>query len=620
MSLSEILTQDEQNEYMGQYLDTEEENSMQDDDELFRAILLLAGDTVNGKDGRGFSKHDKELGLKLAETIRDGEEFSINLKLLAYKLAKKYEKQLFINHNFDFGKISKPEHESKDKTIEQQEDKRTQAEILIDIANSAELFHDELKDAHAAVDVNGHREIYPVRSKHFKLWLTGQFYKQTERAPSNEALSQSLNAIEAKGVFDGKERKLNLRVAEYKGAFAYDLADKLWRVVKIIPREWKIVDKPPIIFRRYKNTAAQVEPVRGGDLQKLLDFVNIKDPGEKLLFLVVTASYLIPDIPHPVSVYAGEKGAAKSTIMRMQRRIVDPANRELMILPADKNELALTLTTNYMPCFDNLDNLQSWQSDMLCQAATGGGTSKRELYSDIDEVILSFLRCPALNGINVVVTRPDLLDRSVIFTLDRINPKQRQEESVLWKKFEEARPAIMGGLFDTLAKAMSIYPEIQLSSLPRMADFCRWGYAIAEALGAGGQMFLNAYFENIGRANDEAISNNPIAAAIVALMNEKAKWEGTPAGLLEALEKVAEIEKINTKAKSWPQAANTLSRRLKHVKSNLLDAGITYTIERDKSNRTQIVIIQDGISVSSENDQIVTGGGDDIDYLPDLPY
>ncbi|MDR9787650.1 MAG: hypothetical protein RJR37_10485 [Peptococcaceae bacterium MAG4] len=58
--------------------------------------------------------------------------------------------------------------------------------------------------------------------------------------------------------------------------------------------------------------------------------------------------------------------------------------------------------TNYAPCFDNLDGLSPWQSDMLCQAATGGGISKRELYTDMEEVILSFLRCPMLNGINLV--------------------------------------------------------------------------------------------------------------------------------------------------------------------------------------------------------------------------
>lgn len=615
MSLSELLTPEE----MEELLDTEgsEQEESGGQDLLARAILLLADDTVGGKDGRGFNKNDKELGLKFADTIRGGEALSGNLKSIAFKLVKKYEKQLFLNHNFDFGKIPKPEPESELKgKSQQQEEKLTQAEILLEIAQSAELFHDELNDAHATFDISGHREIWPVRSKHFKLWLTGQFYKQTEKAPSNEALSQALNAIEAKGLFDGTERKLNLRVAEYEGAFAYDLADLKWRVIKIIPENWKIVEQPPIIFRRHKNTAPQVEPIRGGDFRELLNFVNLKDSREKLLFLVVTASYFIPKIPHPVSVYAGEKGAAKSTTMLVQRRIVDPANRELMILPADKKELVLTLSSNYMPSFDNLEGLQNWQSDMLCQAATGGGASYRELYSNADEVIFSFLRCPALNGINLVVTRPDLLDRSIIFTLDRITPDQRQEESVFWKKFEEVKPAILGGLFDVLAKAMRIYPEFQLSSLPRMADFCRWGYAISEAIGAGGQTFLDAYYENIGRANDEAISNNPIATAVVALMLGKAKWEGTPAGLLEALEKVAEVEKINTKSKSWPQAANALSRRLKQVKSNLLDAGITYNTERDKSNRTQIVITQGEIFANSENNQMATGRGDDVDDLP----
>ena len=34
---------------------------------------------------------------------------------------------------------------------------------------------------------------------------------------------------------------------------------------------------------------------------------------------------------------------------------------------------------------------------------------------------------------------------------------------------------------DTLVKAMEIFPIVHLEKLPRMADFTRWGYAIAES-------------------------------------------------------------------------------------------------------------------------------------------
>ena len=53
----------------------------------------------------------------------------------------------------------------------------TQADILIDLAGIAELFHAPDGTAFADLDINGHRETWPVRTKGFKRWLARQFYE-----------------------------------------------------------------------------------------------------------------------------------------------------------------------------------------------------------------------------------------------------------------------------------------------------------------------------------------------------------------------------------------------------------------------------------------------------------
>ena len=47
----------------------------------------------------------------------------------------------------------------------------TQADILIDLAEAADLFHSADGTAFADLDINGHRETWPVRTKGFKRWL-----------------------------------------------------------------------------------------------------------------------------------------------------------------------------------------------------------------------------------------------------------------------------------------------------------------------------------------------------------------------------------------------------------------------------------------------------------------
>ena len=82
----------------------------------------------------------------------------------------------------------------------------TQADILIELAQSAELFHAPDGTGFADLDINGHRETWPIRAKGFRRWLARRFFEATQGAPSSEALQSALNVIEAKAHFDAPER------------------------------------------------------------------------------------------------------------------------------------------------------------------------------------------------------------------------------------------------------------------------------------------------------------------------------------------------------------------------------------------------------------------------------
>src|SRR3954453_4260482 len=109
----------------------------------------------------------------------------------------------------------------------------TQADILIGLAQTAELFHTPDGSGFADVEINGHRETWPIRSKGFRRWLARSFFEATEGAPSSEALQSALNVIEAKAHFDAPERIVYVRVGGLDGRLYLDLADEIWRAVEI---------------------------------------------------------------------------------------------------------------------------------------------------------------------------------------------------------------------------------------------------------------------------------------------------------------------------------------------------------------------------------------------------
>ena len=149
-----------------------------------------------------------------------------------------------------------------------------------------------------------------------------------------------------------------MRIAAHDGAIYYDLANETWQAVKITADGWEVINSTPFpLFRRFKNTAAQVLPERGGSLELLKKYINLQNGKDWLLMQACNASSLIPEIPHVLSIFYGDKGSAKTTAQRVNRKLIDPAHRDTMTLPTNKNELALMLMTNYAPVFDNLDEM-----------------------------------------------------------------------------------------------------------------------------------------------------------------------------------------------------------------------------------------------------------------------
>lgn len=458
------------------------------------------------------------------------------------------------------------------------DDKKSQADVMIDLAMEGgdSFFHDELNEKYVAIEGDGNPVVHKISSQDYKSFLVKRFFKETKKAPSKDSINQAIGVLEALAQYDGAKINVSKRCTEKDNAIYYDLGDKDWTFIKITKDGWEFDKSGQILFTRRKTMKEQVMQEKYEDISIINKHYRFKTEEDKILHTVSTVTKFL-NIGNPIVVYHGEKGASKTTTMRMDRSIVDPSARDVISMPKSTTDLSLVLHNNYLPCFDNIDTISAEKSDILCTAATGGGFSRRKLYTDDEETIYEYKVPVILNGINVVATRPDLLDRSLLLGLERIAEDERKEESQVWDEFNRDKPKMLGAIFNTISKAMRIYPDVKLNKLGRMADFTRWGYAIAEGCGIGGEKFLKAYLDNQSKANDEAVNSNPIAVAIIRLMETTQCFEGTPSKFLDTLTVIAEEEKIDIKSRRWVKEPNVLMRKLNELKSNLLLEGITFT-------------------------------------------
>ena len=482
--------------------------------------------------------------------------------------------------------------ESKNQTVPTREEtdepsgssKRTQADEIIKLAHLAglSLLRDSVGEPQFQITIDTHHEVWPARSRAVRAWATQLYFRKHNRAPNLTAISTALNALEARARLHGSDVMLENRTAVVEGTVYYDIADRAWRSVRITSDGWGMAAAPPPVFRRYAHQRPQVAPVNGGSLDPLFELINIPDPRERLLLSVYLVASLLPDIPHPILIVFGPQGSSKTTLSRLIRNLVDPSIAPVQSLPDKPDQLVQALAHNWMPVFDNVSGLARWTSDMLCRAATGEGFTKRALFTDDDDFIFSFRRCPILNGINVAAVQPDLLDRAILIGLERIDPDQRRSESELLAEFESVRPRLLGAMFTTLSRAMHEKPNIIPSTLPRMADFAHWGQAISVALGHSPSDFLVAYEENIRRQNTEVINSHPLALAIITLLGERPTWTGGAAELLRQLDELAGPLHLKTDDRSWPSMPNQLTRKLNELSATLSDAGVKVDVSRDR--------------------------------------
>ena len=440
---------------------------------------------------------------------------------------------------------------------------------------NAILFHDQFGEAYIASHGDG-TEILQLqaKSKNFRRWLSYQAHKELKRPTNSNVVSEAINTLEGYAIHEGQLYDLNVRVASYEGAIWYDLGSS---AVKITAEGWVIVSDPPILFRRFNSQKNQIEPKHGGNLN-LLDSLLPRSmtEGQKLLYKTSLVTGLIPDIPQTIDIFFGEHGSAKSTIVKMKKDLIDPSVIDEFTPPDNIRELVQFLSHHWYLPLGNLTRLDGWMSDCICRASTGGGFSKRELYTNDDDVIYKYIRIVSLNGINLIAEKPDLLDRALLIgNLVRIPENERIGDAEFWTQFREAKPLILGAMFDALSGSMREIDSIELSRLPRMADFTRWGCAVAKTTGGIylHDTFLNAYHQNIATQHDQAIESSPIGTVIIIFMDGKELWEGTPSSLLDELNPLAASAKLD-RDKRFPKNANWVWRRIQDVKVNLQEKGI----------------------------------------------
>jgi hypothetical protein len=451
---------------------------------------------------------------------------------------------------------------------------------LISLCDGCEFWRATDGVPYATIPRNGHRENWRIEHPEFRDWLSHKCFVAYDDVPTAKALKDAVHTLCGLAKYAGKTYPVFLRVAEHDGRTYIDLVDDHWRAIEIDSTRWRVVDSPPVRFRRVKAMLPLPVPDRGGSVSELREFVNVSDRHWPLLLAWLVTAFR-PNGPYPILKLLGEQGSAKTTTARVVRSLIDPNSAPVRSATQSERDLMISANNAWIVGFDNLSSIKPEYSDALCRLSTGGGFSTRTLYKNDEETIFDAKRPIILNGISDMGFRSDLIDRSLVLELPEIERGQRRSEESIWAEFEVARPRILGALFTAVAGTMQNLPNVAEpeKGWPRMADFAKWAVAAEVPLGISQGGFLKAYNANYEEASFAVIESSPILSGILFVLNRDGKIHDTASNLLGTLVGIAGRDSNKLRDENWPKNAKALSQHLNRIKPNLRLAG--FEISRD---------------------------------------
>ena len=461
--------------------------------------------------------------------------------------------------------------------VETDEPKASAADRLVALARkNCVYFHTPDKIAYARVACGDHSEVWAVDSSEFRAWIEAKYYRLTGTGLQPRTLEMAISTLSAHAKYDGLEHTVHLRSAKHDGKYYIDLCDDEWRVVEVSSKGWKVLATSPVMFTRTPSMRELPVPVEGGKFKGILDFANVPKDSWVILYAWVIECFR-PETPYVGLALIGEHGSAKSSAQSFLRDLVDPNKHNLRVAPKSVQDIDVAAGSAHLLSYENLSVLSDEMQDRLCSILTGAGSAGRKLYTDDQEVVIGLKRPVALNSIDHVVTRPDLLDRFICLELPSIE-KGRKTEVEMHANYDKMRPRFFGAILTRFARALALLPAVvkETRDLPRMADFALLGEAVARSLKRKPGDFLARFNKNRRDGIEDTIDDNVVGDAIRQyLQAHKGGLEGTFAQLNAKLQAHCRAKSQSQGAiKDWPKNGKAFGSQLRRLKPAMKLIGI----------------------------------------------
>jgi hypothetical protein len=320
---------------------------------------------------------------------------------------------------------------------------------------------------------------------------------------------------------------MHQRIARVEQSYVVDLGNPTGQAVRIGDGKWEVIDGGGTAFTRARGYAALPDPVRPKSVRHalalLLEFIEGLgiSRSRSPMVLVVLVCWLKEGVTYPVLSLYGAPGGGKSTAALQLLMLVDPSGTgQLPNIGQGVDHIAAAAQMRHVLTIDNASKFAPDLQDTLCTCSTGGEILQRELYTNGEVAVLPIHRPVMLTSVSPVVTRPDLMSRTV---QAEFTPREdRRSTAELMDGFRAQAGELFGALIELVAA--STLPLLgEDSQGHRLHDFCIAGQRIYAAADLKPSEFMDGVDKMRASIGAEIAAGDEFVKTVRKTLNEFVK-------------------------------------------------------------------------------------------------
>ncbi len=224
--------------------------------------------------------------------------------------------------------------------------------ILEPMFENAEYFKTQANELFISMEIEGIFKVVEIdkRNSQLEQLLSDEYFKRTNSYATPNTIRKVIGRLTGKAINTTKTVEAHSRIAWLEDKIYLDLHDVNGKWVEISANGWVIRnDRCPILFRYPPGMKPLPEPVNGGKIDQLKQFINCQDPTDFVLIIGWLVG-VFSQGSYAHLVLLGQAGSAKSTMMKILAGLIDPSVKISMQISSKTSDISLSLALSEILC------------------------------------------------------------------------------------------------------------------------------------------------------------------------------------------------------------------------------------------------------------------------------